>query len=83
MNVSIGKHWEEFVEGLVQSGRYGSASEVMREGLRLLESREARLRALRETIDASIAEGGSYTAEEVREYIQARRAERKAPRAAE
>ena len=28
MNVSIGKRWEEFVEGVVQDGRYGSASEV-------------------------------------------------------
>ncbi len=35
MNVSIGKRWEEFVEGVVQDGRYGSASEVVREGLRL------------------------------------------------
>ena len=51
MNVSIGKRWEEFVEGIVQDGRYGSASEVVREGLRLVEEREAKLAALRQTIE--------------------------------
>ncbi len=69
MNVSVGKHWEEFIDGLVKSGRYGSASEVMREGLRQVEAREAKLRALKDTIEASIAEGGSYTAEEVMAHI--------------
>jgi antitoxin ParD1/3/4 len=58
MNVSIGPRWEGFVENVVKEGRYGSASEVVREGLRLVEEREARLRALRDTLNASIAEGG-------------------------
>lgn len=65
MNVSIGKRWEAFVEGVVQDGRYGSASEVVREGLRLVEEREAKLSALRQTIEASIAEGGPRSQEEV------------------
>ncbi|MFC7554757.1 type II toxin-antitoxin system ParD family antitoxin [Pseudoroseomonas wenyumeiae] len=39
MNVSIGQRWEGFVESVVRSGRYGSASEVVREGLRLVEER--------------------------------------------
>jgi antitoxin ParD1/3/4 len=59
MNVSIGPRWEGFVENAVKEGRYGSASEVVREGLRLVEEREARLRALRDTLNASIAEGGA------------------------
>jgi antitoxin ParD1/3/4 len=71
MNVSIGQRWEGFVESVVRSGRYGSASEVVREGLRLVEEREARLRALRETIDASVAEGGSVTDEDVQKSLQA------------
>ena len=71
MNVSIGQRWEGFVESVVRSGRYGSASEVVREGLRLVEEREARLRALRETIDASIAEGGGVTDEEMQESLRA------------
>jgi antitoxin ParD1/3/4 len=65
MNVSIGERWEEFVEQLVRSGRYGSASEVVREGLRLVEERESRLKALQKTLDATLPDEG-FTAEEVR-----------------
>ena len=72
MNVSIGKRWEEFVEGVVQDGRYGSASEVVREGLRLVEEREAKLTALRQTIEASIAEGGARSQDEVSAALSAR-----------
>jgi antitoxin ParD1/3/4 len=61
MNVSIGDRWQGFVDRVVQAGRYGSASEVVREGLRLVEEREARLAALRATLDASIALGGEVT----------------------
>jgi antitoxin ParD1/3/4 len=55
MNVSIGDRWQGFVDRVVKEGRYGSASEVVREGLRLVEEREAKLVALRATLDASIA----------------------------
>lgn len=61
MNVSLGDRWEKFVENTVRSGRYGSASEVVREGLRLVEEREARLSALRDRLDQSIAGGGDIT----------------------
>ena len=47
MNVSIGERWEAFVGHIVGEGRYGSASEVVREGLRLVEEREAKLKVLR------------------------------------
>jgi antitoxin ParD1/3/4 len=43
MNVSLTDKLEEFVNELVENGRYRSASEVVREGLRLLEIREAQL----------------------------------------
>lgn len=69
MNVSIGDRWQGFVDNIVKAGRYGSASEVVREGLRLVEEREAKLAALRETINASIERGGAHTPEEVRESI--------------
>ncbi len=72
MNVSIGKRWEEFVEGVVLDGRYSSASEVVREGLRLVEEREAKLAALRQTIEASIAEGGARSQEEVSATLSAK-----------
>lgn len=61
MNVSIGERWEGFIDAVVQSGRYGSASEVVREGLRLVEEREQKLIALRTEIQAAIAEGGELT----------------------
>jgi antitoxin ParD1/3/4 len=40
MNVSLGAKWDQFVEGKVQSGDFQTASEVLREGLRLLEKEE-------------------------------------------
>lgn len=42
---SLGQHYEGFVRELVESGRYATASEVVRDSLRLLEQRE-KLRAL-------------------------------------
>jgi antitoxin ParD1/3/4 len=70
MNVSIGDRWESFVNAVVKSGRYSSASEVVREGLRLVEEREAKLISLRETIQASLAENVFYTEEEVDEQLE-------------
>jgi antitoxin ParD1/3/4 len=72
MNVSIGEHWEKFVETAVREGRYGSASEVVREGLRLVEEREAKLKALREEINAAIESGPRLTANEVSAGLDAR-----------
>jgi len=40
MNVSLGEKWEAFVETKVKSGDYQTASEVLRDGLRLLEEQE-------------------------------------------
>lgn len=46
-SLSLGEHWEVFIRNEVASGRYGSASEVVREALRGMEERKARLEALR------------------------------------
>jgi antitoxin ParD1/3/4 len=58
---TLGKHYERFVSSLVDSGRYASASEVMRDSLRLLEEREkmreAKLGALRRDIADGLASG--------------------------
>ena len=75
MNVSLGERWEEFVESAVRSGRYNSASEVVREGLRLIEEREARLRALCDTLNDSITEGGPGTDDELAATLEAKAAE--------
>ncbi|MBR0717587.1 type II toxin-antitoxin system ParD family antitoxin [Bradyrhizobium liaoningense] len=53
VSADLGEVLESFVAKLVASGRYHSKSEVLREGVRLIQEREARLAAL----DASIARG--------------------------
>jgi len=52
-SLSLGKHWEAFIKNEVASGRYGSASEVIRDAWRNLEERKRKLNALR----AHLAEG--------------------------
>jgi antitoxin ParD1/3/4 len=63
---SIGKHFEEFIASLIESGRYSTASEVMRDGLRLIEEREQHRMAKLEALRAEIQKGlDSGPAEEV------------------
>ncbi len=50
---SIGQHFSDFVEDMISQGRYGSASDVVRAGLRLLEEQETKLAAMR----AALSEG--------------------------
>lgn len=50
-SVSLGDHFDDFIANQVKSGRFGSASEVVRAGLRLLENNEARLETLRHMLD--------------------------------
>jgi antitoxin ParD1/3/4 len=50
---SLGEHFSAFIEAKVAEGRYGSASDVVRASLRLLEEEEAKLTALR----AALIEG--------------------------
>lgn len=46
-SLSLGEHWEVFIKNEVSSGRYGSASEVVRDALRAMEERKSKLEALR------------------------------------
>jgi antitoxin ParD1/3/4 len=57
-SLSLGEHWEVFIRNEVSSGRYGSASEVVRSALRVLEERKTKLDALR----LHLAEGAAQAA---------------------
>ena len=52
-SVSLSEHFTGFIDQQVESGRYGSASEVVRAGLRLLEEHEARV----ERLQAALIDG--------------------------
>ena len=73
---SLGTHFEELIRRQVQSGRFASASEVVREGLRLIEERdaerEARLEALRTDVARGRESGPGIPAEEVFARARAR-----------
>ena len=56
-SVSLGDHFDQFIAGQVDSGRYGSASEVVRAGLRLLETNESKLDVLRNALVAGEKSG--------------------------
>ena len=72
---SIGKHFSDFIDQQVKESRYGSASDVVRAGLRLLEEQEAKLAALR----AALIEGeqsGPSTPFDFEAFIARKRASR-------
>jgi len=46
-SITLGNHFDGFISGQIDSGRFSSASEVVRAGLRLLENSESKLEALR------------------------------------
>lgn len=75
-SISLGDHFTDFIDQQVTGGRYSSASDVVRAGLRLLEEDEARLEALR----AALVEGersGTARPLDVEAFLKARRSARK------
>lgn len=55
-NVVLTDHQDRLIEDLIAAGRYQNASEVLRAGLRLLESEEVALRSLKARLEKSIAQ---------------------------
>ncbi len=80
-NVVLSDRQASMIARLVTSGRYQNASEVMREGLRLVERQEAedeiRLQALREAAEIGIADiaAGRYRVFDTEEALQERLSE--------
>jgi antitoxin ParD1/3/4 len=56
-NVNLTEHFDRYIEAGVTSGRFSNASEVVREGLRLLEQREQEDQARLEWLRAAVKEG--------------------------
>jgi antitoxin ParD1/3/4 len=56
-SISLGRHFDAFIAQQLESGRYSSASEVVRAGLRMLEESEARLTSLRKLLKEGEASG--------------------------
>lgn len=75
ISADLGATLEKVVNDLVENGRYNSKSEVLREGVRLVEEREARRNILAKLIqegDEDIAAGRVYPAGEVFDELVAR-----------
>ena len=56
-SISLGNHFESFIESSINNGRFNNASEVVRAGLRLLEDEENKIVALRKAIQEGIDSG--------------------------
>lgn len=56
-SVTLGDHFEKIIDKSIKSGRYSSASEVIRAGLRLVDERESKIELLREAIEAGEKSG--------------------------
>jgi antitoxin ParD1/3/4 len=72
----IGDHFEKFIRAQIEAGRYASASEVIRDSLRLLENRE-RLRQIeieeyREKVKEGMTSGQGIAADDVFDRLEAK-----------
>ncbi|VVE19615.1 addiction module antitoxin [Pandoraea iniqua] len=56
ISAELGRQLEAYITELVEKGRYGSKSEVLREGVRLIQDREAQLAALDAVVERGVAD---------------------------
>ena len=75
IRAELGTQLEAFVAEMVETGRYGSATEVLREGVRLIQEREARLTALDRSIAIGLAQADAAETKAARDVFD--RLERK------
>ena len=78
-SVNLGATLEVVVDKLVESGRYNSRSEILREGVRLVQEREARLEGLHEALMRGLADaeaGRVHDLDEVFDALEARYADK-------
>jgi antitoxin ParD1/3/4 len=70
-SVTLGEDYEAFIKRQISKGRFGSASEAIRAGLRLLEEDELQLERLRAAIDEGDA-SGDYQSFDFEEFLRTR-----------
>ncbi|MBU3682258.1 MAG: type II toxin-antitoxin system ParD family antitoxin [Flavobacterium sp.] len=75
-SISLGNHFENFIEHTITDGRFNNASEVVRAGLRLLEEEENKIIALRKAIDEGIKSGRAIDFEP-KKHLELLKAKRK------
>jgi antitoxin ParD1/3/4 len=76
-SISLGDHFENFVDSRISSGRFKNASEVIRAGLRLLEEEEGKIIALKKAIDEGIKSGAAKNFNPRKHLTQLKAAKRK------
>lgn len=74
-SISIGPHFDTFIQNQIETGRYASTSEVVRAGLRLLEREEEKLKLLRQALAEGEQSGWAedFDPEEFKARMRAKR----------
>lgn len=72
-SLTLGEHWDQFIKSKVKDGRYSSASELIRDSLRLLEEHELKRESLIQALEAGEKSGsaGKLDMEAIKEKARA------------
>ena len=76
-SISLGDHFETFVDTRVSTGRFKNASEVIRAGLRLLEEEESKIIALKSAIKEGLSSGFAKNFDAKKHLVNLKSAKRK------